>query len=41
MTGYAQKAGQFLKNRKRAAWHDETLWIVRRKRDKIARAVPE
>ena len=41
MTGHAKKAGQFLKNRERAAWHDETLWIVRRKRDKMARAVPE
>jgi L-lactate dehydrogenase complex protein LldF len=41
MTGHAQKAGQFLKNRERAAWHDETLWIVRQKRDKMARAVPE
>jgi len=41
MTGHAYKAGQFLKNRERAAWHDETLWIVRQKRDKMARAVPE
>jgi len=41
MTGHAQQAGQFLKNRERAAWHDETLWIVRQKRDKMARAVPE
>jgi L-lactate dehydrogenase complex protein LldF len=41
MTGHAHKAGQFLKNGERAAWHDETLWIVRQKRDKMARAVPE
>jgi len=41
MTGHAQKAGQFLKNGERAAWHDKTLWIVRQKRDKMARAVPE
>jgi L-lactate dehydrogenase complex protein LldF len=41
MTGHAQQAGQFLKNSERAAWHDETLWIVRQKRDKMARAVPE
>jgi L-lactate dehydrogenase complex protein LldF len=41
MTGHAHKAGQFLKNSDRAAWHDKTLWIVRQKRDKMARAVPE
>src|SRR5690554_5588796 len=41
MTGHAHKAAQFLKNSEHAAWHDETLWIVRRKRDKMARAVPE
>lgn len=41
MTGFAHKAEQFLRNRERAAWHDETLWIVRQKRDKMARAVPE
>lgn len=41
MTGHAHKAAQFLKNGERAAWHDETLWIVRQKRDKMARAVPE
>lgn len=41
MTGYSNKAVQFLKNNERAVWHDETLWIVRQKRDKMARAVTE
>lgn len=41
MTKHSCKAGQFLKNEQYAAWHDETLWIVREKRDKMARAVPE
>jgi len=41
MTNHAQNAAQFLKNEKRANWHDETLWMVRRKRDKMAHDVPE
>lgn len=41
MTGHAQKAGEFLKNENRVSWHDQTLWMVRQKRDKIAHTVPE
>ncbi|MGI6573095.1 MAG: LutB/LldF family L-lactate oxidation iron-sulfur protein [Fermentimonas sp.] len=41
MTKHAHKAGKFLKNENRASWHDQTLWIVRQKRDKIAHTVPE
>lgn len=41
MTSHAFKAKQFLKNGQRAAWNDETLWLVRQKRDKIAHTVPE
>ncbi len=33
-TKHAKAAGEFLKNRDMAAWHDETLWMVRAKRDK-------
>jgi len=38
---HAKKAGQFLIDESRADWHDETLWIVRQKRDRIAATVPE
>lgn len=41
MTQHNQKASLFLKNAERAAWHDETLWMVRQKRDKAASDVPE
>ncbi len=41
MTGHSEKAGQFLKDEKRADWHDQTLWIVRQKRDKAAWSVSE
>ena len=34
-TKHSKAAGEFLKNRDMAAWHDETLWMVRAKRDKI------
>ncbi len=41
MSKHAKKAAQFLKNAKQAAWHDETLWLVRAKRDRMAHDVPE
>lgn len=41
MSKHAIKAKEFLKNKKQAAWHDETLWMVRQKRDKMAADVPE
>lgn len=41
MSKHAIKAKEFLKNKKQAAWHDETLWMVRQKRDKMATDVPE
>ena len=41
MSKHAQAAGEFLKDRKQAAWHDETLWMVRHKRDLMAHSVPE
>lgn len=40
-TKHAKAAGEFLKNQKMAAWHDETLWMVRAKRDKMSKQVPE
>lgn len=41
MSKHATQAAQFLKNQKQAQWHDETLWLVRQKRDKMAQSVPE
>jgi L-lactate dehydrogenase complex protein LldF len=41
MTDHSAKARQFLKDEKRADWHDQTLWMVRQKRDKAVQSVPE
>lgn len=41
MTGHPERAAAFLANRERAQWHDETLWLVRQKRDRAVRDVPE
>ena len=41
MSKHAKQATDFLKNKKQAAWHDETLWMVREKRDRMAHDVPE
>ncbi len=40
-TKHSKAAETFLKNRSLAAWHDETLWMVRAKRDKMSKSVPE
>jgi L-lactate dehydrogenase complex protein LldF len=38
---HATLAAEFIKDRPRAAWHDQTLWFVRAKRDKAAQTLPE
>ena len=38
---HADKARKFLADESRADWHNQTLWIVRQKRDRIAATVPE
>lgn len=38
---HATLAAEFVANRPRAAWHDQTLWFVRAKRDKAAQTLPE
>ena len=38
---HSQNAAEFLNDKARARWHDETLWFVRSKRDKAAHGVPE
>lgn len=40
-TRHSEAAEKFLQNSKMAAWHNETLWMVRAKRDKISKTVPE
>jgi L-lactate dehydrogenase complex protein LldF len=38
---HPQKAREFLREEKRADWHNETLWWVRKKRDTAAQQIPE
>jgi len=40
MTRHAQGAAEFVADAPRAAWHDQSLWFFRQKRDK-ASAIPE
>ena len=40
-TKHSKAAEKFLQDRTMAAWHNETLWMVRAKRDKMSREVPE
>ena len=40
-TKHSIAAEKFLQDKKKAAWHDETLWIVRQKRDKQSHTLPE
>lgn len=41
MSKHAKSATTFLKDKKQATWHDQTLWMVREKRDRMAHEVPE
>ncbi|SMO46894.1 LutB/LldF family L-lactate oxidation iron-sulfur protein [Solitalea koreensis] len=38
---HSKKASIFNKDIERTTWHDETLWFVRQKRDKMAYVIPE
>jgi L-lactate dehydrogenase complex protein LldF len=38
---HSEAAARFLADAQRARWHDETLWMVREKRDKAAKSLPE
>src|SRR4028118_1928104 len=38
---HPKAAEEFLKDQKRATWHDETLWFVRHKRDLSTKLIPE
>jgi L-lactate dehydrogenase complex protein LldF len=41
MINHAAKAGKFLADLKRADWHDQTLWVIRKNRDQAVSCVPE
>lgn len=38
---HSEKADEFLKDRGRVKWHDDTLWMVRQKRDGPVKTIPE
>ena len=40
-TKHSKAAEKFLQNKEQVAWHNETLWMVRAKRDKMSRELPE
>lgn len=40
-TKHAKAAERFIHNREQEQWHNETLWMVRAKRDRLAMALPE
>ncbi|MDR3233582.1 MAG: lactate utilization protein [Planctomycetaceae bacterium] len=41
MSAHSKKAERFLANESRTDWHDQTLWMVRQKRDKTAASVAD
>ena len=38
---HPEQAAEFLQDAAKSKWHDETLWFVRDKRDKISHTIPE
>ena len=38
---HPENAAEFLKDTQKSKWHDETLWFVRDKRDKVSKGIPE
>ena len=41
MSTHSKAAGAFIADSERTAWHNQALWFVREKRDRMARSVPE
>lgn len=41
IVGHPEAADKFIQNAGRARWHDQALWFVRVKRDRMARSLPE
>jgi L-lactate dehydrogenase complex protein LldF len=40
-TDHPANATKFVENKERVAWHDQSLWFVRTKRDRAAGSIPE
>jgi L-lactate dehydrogenase complex protein LldF len=40
-TKHAEATARFIRNKTQEEWHNETLWMVREKRDRLAMALPE
>ncbi|WP_165020202.1 lactate utilization protein B [Dysgonomonas sp. ZJ279] len=40
-TKHTEAANRFIANKEQETWHNETLWMVREKRDRMAMAIPE
>lgn len=40
-TRHSKAAAQFLGNKENAQWHNQSIWYVREKRDKMAKELPE
>ncbi|MFV0419272.1 MAG: lactate utilization protein B [Dysgonomonas sp.] len=40
-TKHSEAANRFIANKEQEAWHNETLWLVRAKRDNISQTIPE
>ena len=40
-TKHSKAADKFLQDQAKAQWHNETLWIVREKRDNLSKQIPE
>ena len=41
MSTHSKAAEKFIADKERTAWHNQALWFVREKRDRMARSVPE
>ena len=41
MLNHAEASEKFIADAERTTWHDETLWFVRSKRDKVSKLLPE
>jgi len=41
MLNHAEASEKFIADADRTTWHDETLWFVRSKRDKVSKLLPE
>lgn len=40
-TKHSEAASRFVANKEQETWHNETLWLVRAKRDNISQTIPE